>query len=383
MGGTRMKALLALEDGFTLRGRSFTGSIDLAGGEVIFNTAMTGYQELLTDPSYAGQMVCLTYPLIGNYGINPEDMESDRIHMAALLVKECCKTPSNWRTTESLPDFLTRMGVVGVEGLDTRALTLHLRKYGAMRGCLSTTMLDPAELVARARELPSMEGQNLVYRVAPTSPYRWDESAGKPVPVQLEADGSYRWPEGKALRVLVYDFGIKWNILRLLAAQDMQLLMVPPSFTFEQARAVSPDGIFLSNGPGDPATLTAEIAEIAKLAETFPIGAICLGHQLLGHALGGATVKLKFGHHGLNHPVKDLRTGRIEVTSQNHGFCVLPPAGVEARFVSLNDGTLEGFRHPQKPIIAVQHHPEAAAGPSDAQAFFSEFKEMVLACSSQ
>jgi len=372
-----MKALLVLEDGFTLWGRSFTGPVELCGGEVIFNTAMTGYQELLTDPSYAGQMVCLTYPLIGNYGINAEDMESGRIHMSALLVRECCKHPSNWRSVESLPDFLVRMGVPGIEGLDTRALTLHLRRYGAMRGCISTSVLDPAALAAYAREVPPMEGQNLVYRVAPASPYRWDAAADRPAGIGLEADGSYRWPAGKTFHVLVYDFGVKWSILRLLSALDMELLVVPPSFTFEQACAVAPDGVFLSNGPGDPASLKKEITEIARLAERFPTGAICLGHQLLGHALGGTTMKLKFGHHGVNQPVKDLRTGHIEVTSQNHGFCVLPPSGVEARFVNLNDGTLEGFRHPHKPIIAVQHHPEAAAGPRDARNFFREFQELL------
>ena len=373
-----MKALLVLEDGFTLQGRSFTGPVELTGGEVIFNTSMTGYQEVLTDPSYAGQMVCLTYPLIGNYGINEEDMESDRVHLSALLVKECCKHPSNWRSAESLPDFLIRMNVPGIEGLDTRALTLHLRRYGAMRGCISTSISDPAELAERAKQLPTMEGQNLVYRVAPALPYRWDERTGRPAPCQLGSYGSDLWPDGKPLRVLVYDFGIKWNILRLLAKQGMELLVVPPSFTFEQACKVSPDAVFLSNGPGDPATLKKEIAEIAKLAEHFPIAGICLGHQLLGHALGGTTMKLKFGHHGVNHPVKDLRTGRIYITSQNHGFCVVPPAGIEARFVNLNDGTLEGFCHPQKPIMAVQHHPEAAAGPRDAQDFFQEFKDMII-----
>ena len=297
-----MKALLALEDGFVLEGESFTGPIELTGGEVIFNTAMAGYQELLTDPSYAGQMVCLTYPLIGNYGINPDDMESEKVHMSALIVKECCKEPSNWRATESLPDFLIREGVPGIEGIDTRALTLHLRKNGAMRGCISTSILDPEELVKKAQELPSMEGQNLVTRVAPDKPYRWDEAAGRPAPVALNADGSYDWPAGKALHIVVYDFGIKWNILRLLSRQDMELLVVPPSFTCEQVKAVNPDGVFLSNGPGDPATLKPEIAEIAKMAEIFPIGAICLGHQLLGHALGGTTTKLKFGHHGVNRP---------------------------------------------------------------------------------
>lgn len=381
-----MKALLALEDGFFLEGVSFTGPIERAGGEVIFNTAMTGYQELLTDPSYTGQMVCMTWPLIGNYGINPDDMESGRVHLSALLVKECCKQPSNWRSTESLPAFLMRQGVAGVEGLDTRALTLHLRQYGAMRGAISTAILDPQTLAAEARRLPGMEGQNLVPRVAPSAPYRWDASqphGGRPVPVALAADGSYAWPastddRGKpTVRILVYDFGIKWNILRMLAAHGMELLMVPPSFTFEQARAVAPDGIFLSNGPGDPATLKDEIGTIARLTDTFSIAGICLGHQLLAHALGGSTAKLKFGHHGCNHPVKNLITGKIEISSQNHGFHVLPE-NIEPTHINLNDHTVEGFRHPTKPIITVQHHPEAASGPTDCRSFFAYFKDMVL-----
>ena len=373
-----MKALLTLEDGFSLEGESFTGPVELAGGEVIFNTASSGYQELITDPSYAGQMVCLTYPLIGNYGINPEDMESGGIHMSALIVKECCKEPSNWRSKESLPDFLMRHGVPGIEGVDTRALTLHLRRNGAMRGCISTSVLDAAELAARARALPPMEGQDLATGVAPAGPYRWDEAAGRPAAVQLEADGSYAWPGGKSLRILVYDFGIKWSILRLLAAQGMELLVVPPSFTCGQAAAVRPDGVFLSNGPGDPAMLTKEIAEVARLAERFPIGAICLGHQLVGHALGGTTAKMKFGHHGANHPVKDLQTGRIEITSQNHGFHVFLPHGLEKAHVNVNDQTLEGFRHPAKPVMTVQHHPEGSPGPEDSRRFFADFREMVL-----
>ena len=386
-----MKALLALEDGFFLEGESFTGPIDEAGGEVIFNTAMTGYQELITDPSYTGQMVCMTWPLVGNYGINPEDMESGRVHLSALLVKECCKEPSNWRAAESLPAFLARHGVAGVEGLDTRALTLHLRTHGAMRGVVSTSEPDPEVLVARARRLPSMEGQNLVPRVAPDAPYRWAAECGhpwgkggRPEAATLNADGSYDWPSGvgpdgaPSVRIVVYDFGVKWNILRLLAAHGMELLIVPPSFSFEQVKAVAPDGIFLSNGPGDPATLQDEIATIARLADAYPVAGICLGHQLLAHALGGATAKLKFGHHGCNHPVKNLITGKIEISSQNHGFHVLPEH-IEPTHINLNDHTVEGFRHPTKPVITVQHHPEAASGPTDCRSFFACFKDMVLA----
>ncbi len=363
-----MKALLTLEDGFSLEGESFTGPVELAGGEVIFNTASSGYQELITDPSYAGQMVCLTYPLIGNYGINPEDMESGGIHMSALIVKECCKEPSNWRSKESLPDFLMRHGVPGIEGVDTRALTLHLRRNGAMRGCISTSVLDAAELAARARALPPMEGQDLATGVAPAGPYRWDEAAGRPAAVQLEADGSYAWPGGKSLRILAYDFGVKWSMLRMLAAHGMELLVVPPSFSFKQAMAVAPDGVFLSSGPGDPSALGSCTAEVARLAEAFPTGAIGLGCQLLGKALGGSIIKLRSGHHG-GCPIRDLRTGRIEISAQNHGFCLTLPEGAEQTYSNLNDGTLEGFRGKTRPVLGVQHYP--------GNAFFDEFCGMV------
>ena len=308
-----MKALLALEDGFVLEGRSFTGPCE-GGGEVIFNTGMTGYQEILTDPSYYGQMVCMTWPLIGNYGISAEDMESGKVHAAALIVKECCKTPSNWRSVCSLPDFLQQHGVPGIEGIDTRALTRHLRMHGAMRGMVSTSITDPAELVMQAKSLPSMEGQNLVTRVMPATPWKWTGNGG--VPAELNADGSYNWP-GEGPRLVAYDFGIKWNILRLLTEQGFDVLVVPPSFTAEQVKASGAQAVFLSNGPGDPATLTDEIVTIKKLVESYPVAGICLGHQLLGHALGGTTRKLKFGHHGCNHPVKDLSTGHVEISSRH------------------------------------------------------------------
>ena len=373
--GDGMKALLALEDGFVLEGRSFTGPCE-GGGEVIFNTGMTGYQEILTDPSYYGQMVCMTWPLIGNYGINAEDMESGKVHAAALIVKECCKTPSNWRSVCSLPDFLQQHGVPSIEGIDTRALTRHLRMHGAMRGMVSTSITDPAELVMQAKSLPSMEGQNLVTRVMPATPWKWTGNGG--IPAELNADGSYNWP-GEGPRLVAYDFGIKWNILRLLTEQGFDVLVVPPSFTAEQVKASGAQAVFLSNGPGDPATLTDEIVTIKKLVESYPVAGICLGHQLLGHALGGTTRKLKFGHHGCNHPVKDLSTGHVEISSQNHGFCVDIDnvSDVVVTHVNLNDGTLEGFAHKTKPILAVQHHPEACPGPIDSQYFFARFRGMV------
>ncbi|UIJ39114.1 glutamine-hydrolyzing carbamoyl-phosphate synthase small subunit [Desulfobaculum bizertense] len=371
-----MKAILALEDGTCFEGRSFTGKGN-AGGEAIFNTGMTGYQEVLTDPSYAGQLVCMTYPLVGNYGVNLEDVESSRVQVGAFIVKECCKTPSNWRSVQSLPDYLKEHNVMGIEGIDTRALTRHLRLHGAQRAIISTDDVTPEELVARAKALPSMEGQNLTTQVCPSEPYIWSEE-GRPAPVSLNSDGSYDW-QGKGPRVLVYDFGIKWNILRLLAAEGLDLLVVPPSFTPEQVDKIAPHAVFLSNGPGDPATLTEVVKNVAVLADTYPLAGICLGHQILGQALGGKTYKLAFGHHGLNHPVKDLTTGRIEISSQNHGFCVDIEGieNLEITHVNLNDQTLEGFRHTKKPILAIQHHPEAGPGPHDSQYFFRRFRDMI------
>ncbi|MFO7596514.1 MAG: glutamine-hydrolyzing carbamoyl-phosphate synthase small subunit [Desulfocurvibacter africanus] len=369
-----MRALLALEDGTWFEGRSFTGAGETSG-EVIFNTGMTGYQEVLTDPSYVGQMVCMTYPHIGNYGVNLEDVESDRVQVEAFIVKECCPTPSNWRAKESLPGYLKRHRVMGIEGIDTRALTRHLRIHGAQRGIISTEESDPARLSARARELPSMEGLNLADKVTPKGPYVWTGTEPKPVTL---TNGNYDWP-GTGPRVVAFDFGIKWNILRLLAAQGLDLLVVPASFTAEQVDALAPDALFYSNGPGDPAALPDVVGNLRILSERYPVAGICLGHQLLGLAMGGRTFKLKFGHHGLNHPVKDLTTGRIEISSQNHGFCVDVSSldFLETTHVNLNDGTLEGFQHKHKPILAIQHHPEAGPGPHDSRYFFSRFRDMI------
>jgi carbamoyl-phosphate synthase small subunit len=373
-----MKAILVLEDGFTLTGTSFTGAIE-SGGEVIFTTGMSGYQEVLTDPSYCGQMVCMTYPLIGNYGINDEDMESGKMHLAALLVKECCKEPSNWRATKTLPQFLMEQGIPGVEGLDTRALTRHIRINGAMRGVISTSEFDVPTLIARAKALPTMEGQNLVQVVQAQQAYRW--AGSKPEAVELAADGSYSW-QGTGVRLAVYDYGIKWNILRLLTAAGFDVLALPPSFSAAQVKATGAQGVFLSNGPGDPATLQKEIDTLKELiAMGMPMTGICLGHQLIAHALGGSTTKLKFGHHGCNHPVKDLTTGRIEISSQNHGFCVVldNTPEVEATHINLNDHTVEGLRHKTKPVMSIQYHPEAAAGPHDGCYLFQRFHEMISA----
>ncbi|WP_165075343.1 MULTISPECIES: glutamine-hydrolyzing carbamoyl-phosphate synthase small subunit [unclassified Desulfovibrio] len=370
-----MKAVLVLEDGFALEGQSFTGDFE-TGGEVIFTTGMTGYQEVLTDPSYTGQMVCMTYPLMGNYGITAEDMESAGIHAEAFLVKECCKQPSNWRSTMSLPDFLMQHGTPGVEGLDTRALTRHLRLNGAMRGIISTREKDKEALRQKALGLPTMKGRNLVPRVAATGPYAWYDNA--PQHASLGADGSYAW-RGTGLPLIVYDYGIKWNILRHLVAAGFEPLAVPPGFSPQAVRATGARAVFLSNGPGDPATLGEEIGIVRELCRDMPVTGICLGHQIIGHALGAHTEKLKFGHHGCNHPVKDLTTGKIEISSQNHGFHVVLDgvADVEATHVNLNDHTLEGLRHKKLPIMSLQYHPEAAAGPRDGNHLFHRFREMI------
>lgn len=368
-----MKAILALEDGTWFEGTSFTGPGE-TGGEAIFNTGMTGYQEVLTDPSYVGQMVCMTYPLIGNYGVNPEDVESHKIGVEAFIVKECCKEPSNWRSVMSLPDYLKQAGVMGLEGIDTRALTRHLRINGAMRGAISTSELDPARLSARAKALPSMEGLNLADQVSAKCPYLWTGTTTKNVDL---AQG-FSW-SGTGPRLVVYDFGIKWNILRLLAAEGFDMLVVPSSFTHEQVTELHPDAVFLSNGPGDPAVVQNAITATRVFADKYPVAGICLGHQIMGLALGGTTFKLKFGHHGCNNPVLDVESGKIEISSQNHGFCVdidhLPELKVTHR--NLNDQTLEGFAHRDKPLIAIQFHPEAAPGPHDSAYFFRRFRDLV------
>ncbi len=368
-----MRAILGLEDGTWFEGRSFTGPGE-ASGEVIFNTGMSGYQEVLTDPSYCRQLVCMTYPHMGNYGINPEDIESSRIQVSGFIVKECCRQPSNFRSTISLPDYLSQQGVLGMEGLDTRALTRHIRLQGAMRGVISTSG-EPQEVVAKAREIPEMEGSNLIPHVEPQKPYLWTDQG--PQPVDL-SPGSSVWT-GSGPRVLVLDYGAKWNILRHLRNRGAQVLAVPGSWTAEQVKGCEPEAIFLSNGPGDPAALDSIIHHCAMLMDDYPTGGICLGHQIIGLALGATSFKLKFGHHGLNHPVKDLSTGHIEISSQNHGFCVdISKLDVlRQTHINLNDATLEGFRHTSRPIMAVQYHPEAAPGPHDSNSFFDAFMRMV------
>ncbi|MFZ5585955.1 MAG: glutamine-hydrolyzing carbamoyl-phosphate synthase small subunit [Thermodesulfobacteriota bacterium] len=376
------KALLALEDGTTFPCRAFAGRGEVAA-EVCFNTAMTGYQEVLTDPSYKGQMVAMTYPLIGNYGTNPEDVESAAVQVSAFLVKEYQPLPSNFRSTQSLGDYLEAAGVLGVEGLDTRALTRHLRMKGAMRGVLSTEDLDPASLVRKANDSPGLVGVDLVKEVTCQRAYRWIN--GK-IDRGLDLDGAMDpeavWAGGKGRwRVVALDCGIKYNILRRLEARDMKVLVVPAFTSAETIARTAPDGVFLSNGPGDPAAVTYVVQTVRELLGVRPIFGICLGHQMLGQALGGQTFKLKFGHRGANQPVMDLITTKVEITSQNHGFCVdadsIPDPDVVMTHLNLNDRTLEGLSHKRIPMFCVQYHPEASPGPHDADYLFDRFVEMM------
>ncbi len=373
-----MKALLALEDGRTFPCRSFTGPGEV-GGEVVFNTGMSGYQEVLTDPSYNGQMVAMTYPLIGNYGVNPEDVESERVQVAAFLVREYQPFPSNFRATGTLADYLRRHAVLGVEDLDTRALTRHIRTGGAMRAMLSTSELDPAVLAAKARALPAMAGLDLAQTVTTGRPYRWWGDAPERID-QPPGPGLFR-RRGARFAVVALDFGIKYNILRNLTARGMEVIVVPAFMDAAAIRRMEPDGIFLSNGPGDPEPVRYGIETVRALLDFRPMFGICLGHQILGLALGGRTYKLKFGHRGINQPVKNLLTGRVEITSQNHGFAVdidsLAGQAVEITHVNLNDNTLEGFRHRELPLLAVQYHPEAAPGPHDARYLFDQFRGLM------
>ena len=370
-----MKAILGLEDGTWFAGESFTGA-GQAEGEVIFNTGMSGYQEVLTDPSYRQQLVCMTYPHIGNYGVNTEDVESSRVQVAGFIVKECCRRPSNFRHVASLPEYLMDNGVLGLEGIDTRALTRHIRMKGAMRAVISTSESDPGRVVDKARAIPPMQGLNLVDQVSTKVPFLWEEGGAREA---VFTEGTVHWPR-EGPKVVVYDFGVKWNILRLLRDQGLQVLVVPAGFSAKEVKKCNPDGVFLTNGPGDPAALPAIIHEVALLLEAYPLGGICLGHQILGLALGGESYKLKFGHHGLNHPVRHIDSGRIEISSQNHGFCVdiSNVDSLEQTYVNCNDTTLEGFVHRHKPIMAVQFHPEAAPGPHDSRGFFRSFREMIV-----
>jgi carbamoyl-phosphate synthase small subunit len=370
-------AKLALENGTVFTGESFGASAEVTG-EVVFNTSMTGYQEILTDPSYAGQIVTMTYPLIGNYGVNLEDLESTRPQVAGFIVKEYFEFYSNFRATSSLGEWLRSHNVVALQGIDTRMLTKMIRTVGALRGVISTVDFDDASLIEKARNSPSMNGRDLAKVVTTQKTYAWDAIDKTPFalkPIGKTKDNGRRW------FVVVYDYGVKQNILRRLALYGCKLLVVPASFPAEKVLELQPDGIFLSNGPGDPSAVRYGIENIKKLLGKKPIFGICLGHQLLALALGGKTFKLKFGHRGANHPVKNLLTSEIEITSQNHGFAVDPESLntdlIEITHVNLNDGTNEGLRHKELPVFSVQYHPEASPGPHDSDYLFDQFISMI------
>lgn len=374
-----MKALLALEDGRTFPCESFTGAGE-ACGEVVFNTSMTGYQEVLTDPSYCGQMVTMTYPLIGSYGVNPTDIESERVQVAAFIVREYEPNYSNFRATSSLADYLKDQGVLGVQNLDTRALARHIRIGGSMRAVISTKELDPDKLVTQARAVQGMTGQNLAEQASAKRPFFWGADTPDFVEVADLLDyGTKIWRTGKQ-HVVAFDFGIKRNIVRSLENKGFETLVVPADTDARTVQALNPDGIFLSNGPGDPEPVTHAIKTVDELLDYRPMFGICLGHQIMGLAMGGKTYKMKFGHRGGNQPVKDLMTGAVKITSQNHGFALeqeaLDHKQIEVTHINLNDNTVEGIRHKHLPVFSVQFHPEAAPGPHDAQYLFDQFYEL-------
>ncbi len=370
-----MNATLALEDGTIFRGVS-AGAEGEARGEVVFNTSMTGYQEVLTDPSYAGQIVTMTSPQIGNYGVSPDDVESRAPHVAGFIIRDESPVASNWRASGTLRDYLVANRIVAISDIDTRALTRTLRSSGVMRGVIVTgDQLDDRELVRRARSIPQMEGSDLVRDVTTPDVFDWPEED----PGEFGIAPARR--AKRRLKIAAYDYGMKWNILRRLSAHGCDVRVYPATAPASDVLATKPDGVFLSNGPGDPAPLTYAIENARQLvAANVPVFGICLGHQILGLAMGGDTFKLKFGHRGANHPVKKLATGRVEITSQNHGFAVNPkslPSDVEITHVNLYDGTVEGLRHKTHPVFCVQYHPEASPGPHDADYLFDDFLKLI------
>ena len=383
-----MKAILALADGTVFEGEQF-GAAGETVGEVVFNTSMTGYQEVLTDPSYKGQIVTMTYPLIGNYGCNEADVESIGPQVEGFVVREYSAYHSNWRSKWSLDTYLTEHNIIGIQGIDTRALTRRLRVHGVMNGCLSTEDLNPESLVAKAKAWHGLVGWDLVQRVTCPNPYAWQNSYQSSVISHQLEDGlveqdpsltENREPKTDPYKVIALDFGIKYNILRQLTEHGCEVQVVPAKTSAEEILAAEPDGVFLSNGPGDPMPVGYAIETIRGLIGKKPLFGICLGHQLLGLALGGKTFKLKFGHRGANQPVKHFETDKVEITSQNHGFCVdidSLPNSVDITHINLNDDTLEGIQHREYPVFSVQYHPEASPGPHDASYLFSRFTEIM------
>jgi carbamoyl-phosphate synthase small subunit len=382
-----MKAILALEDGSLFHGQGF-GAAASACGEVCFNTSMTGYQEILTDPSYKGQIVCMTYPLIGNYGVNLQDVESWRPHVGGFVIRELSPVVSNWRADSSLEQYLLNNGIPGIQGIDTRALTKKLRVRGALNGFISTEDMSDAEALSRAKNWPGLLGVDFVKQVTHPEPFVWDERDEQSGSFNLlhgtsEADARViRDPLPPAdIPIVAYDYGIKYNILRRLRQHGFRVRVLPATAPATEALKTKPAGVFLSNGPGDPSALDYAVQTVHDLVQTgIPIFGICLGHQILGQAFGGKTFKLKFGHRGANQPVKDLESGRIEITSQNHGFAVDPnslPAEIAVDRINLNDQTVEGMRHKHKPVFCVQYHPEASPGPHDSTPLFARFRELI------
>ncbi len=373
MGKIQAKAVLLLEDGTIFEGTSF-GAKGQRCGEVVFNTSMTGYQEITTDPSYHEQIITMTYPLIGNVGTNKEDWESRKVYACGFIVKENCDYPSNFRSKESLSDYLQKNNVVGLEGIDTRALVKHIRIQGAMRGIISSTELNPTSLKKKLQAYPGLVGRDIVKDVTSKKPYHWDEGV-----IDVLSNKKFKPP--KKYKVVAFDYGIKHNILRLLCSHSCEVYVVPAQTSAEQVLAQKPDGVFLSNGPGDPAAVSYAIETIRQLLGKVPIFGICLGHQLLALALGAKTYKLKFGHRGANHPVKNLQTKQIEITCQNHGFCVdmdtLKRKDIELTHINLNDNTVEGIRCVGLKAFAVQYHPEASPGPHDSNYLFNSFIDLM------
>jgi carbamoyl-phosphate synthase small subunit len=366
------KAILALADGTVFEGTSF-GAEGEASGEVVFNTSMTGYQEILTDPSYKGQIVTMTYPQIGNYGTNDEDIESGRPQVEGFIVKEYLDFPSNWRMKRSLHEYLAANGIVGIQGIDTRALTRHTRDVGAQPGIISTKDLDPGSLFSKAKRLPKMNGLDLAKHVTCAKPYRWDEGV-------WDLEQGYTKKPISRYKVVAYDYGIKRNILRLLTSAGCDVTVVPATMPADEVLAMKPDGVFLSNGPGDPEPVTYAIDNIKKILGKKPIFGICLGQQLLGLALGGKTYKLKFGHRGGNQPIMDLTTRKVEIAAENHGFAVDMDSVKEhvvMTHMNLNDKTCEGIQHKTLPAFSVQYHPEASPGPHDSRYLFQRFVDMM------
>jgi carbamoyl-phosphate synthase small subunit len=356
------KAVLATENGLVFEGRA-VGAEGESTGELVFNTSMAGYQEILTDPSYAGQVVTMTYPLIGNYGVNPEDVESHKPFVYGFVMRECCFEPSNWRSTQTLPEYLREHNIVAIDGVDTRKITKMLRTEGSQKCVISTTDFDHDSLVQKAIDSPDMAGSDYVKEVSVKEPYEWNP----------DSDGKFR--------VVAFDYGIKHNILRLLADAGCRVVVMPATATAEEALAQNPDGIFLSNGPGDPAALPYIYPTVEGLLGKKPIFGICLGHQILGHALGGTTYKLKFGHRGGNQPVMNHKTTKVEISAQNHGFAVDPDSlnkdEIEVTHTNLNDGSVEGIAHKTLPVFSVQYHPEASPGPHDSRYLFQQFLELM------